>query len=416
MFKINKIMKHYILLLTLLFFHFSFSQNCNDDFNLMTMKELIYELSDDSYEGRKTGEYGGKKSAKYIKKYLKGLFKDSDNVDIYSQKFDFFVSNNPHMKNNDVKKNAENILCFIDNKQKETIIIGAHYDHLGHGDFGSLYSGDEHLIHNGADDNASGVALGVTLIKLLYSSNKMYNYLFIAFDGEEMGLYGSSYFCKNPTIDLKNVRYMMNFDMVGRLNSTKDLAINGIGTCLHWDSLLSKVNYNSEFNLILSESGVGPSDHSSFYYQNIPSIHFFTGQHSDYHKPSDDSDKINYNGIHEILCFVEQMVQYSSSIKKFEFQETKNESNETLKFSVTLGVMPDYLFSGEGMRIDGVSKDKTAFNAGIIKGDIVVKMGEKDINDMISYMEALSLFQKGDTTIVKVSRSGELIDLITIFK
>ncbi len=409
-------MKHYILIFNLLLFQIIFSQQCDEVKSFSIIKEVVNEISGDDYEGRKTGEMGGEKAAIYIKNYLKNLFKEDNNVDIYSQTFEFFISKNPHLKTKDVKKNAENIICFIDNKQSETVIIGAHYDHLGYGDFGSLYASEQSLIHNGADDNASGVALGLSLMHSLYHSSKMYNYLFIAFDGEEMGLYGSSFFCKNPTLDFKNVRFMINFDMVGRLNDNKDLAINGVGTSSHWSSLINKINEEYQFQLILSESGVGPSDHSSFYYQNIPAIHFFTGQHTDYHKPTDDSDKINYKGIQDLLCFVKDMIQKSSSIENFDFQETKNNTNNTPSFSVTLGVMPDYLFTGKGMKIDGVSKDKTAFKAGVVKGDIVVRMGNVDVIDMMTYMEALSLFKKGDTTSIQVLRSGQLIDLIVNFQ
>ena len=409
-------MKYYTLISLLLLFQVIFSQQCSDDDSFLIIKDVVYEISDESYEGRKTGELGGEKAASYIKKYLINLFRKNKNVDVYSQEFEFFTSKNPHVQNKDIKKNAENILCFIDNNQLETIIIGAHYDHLGYGDFGSLYSGDKSLIHNGADDNASGVALAISLMKTLYDSSRMYNYLFIAFDGEEMGLYGSSFFCKNPTVDLDNVRFMVNFDMVGRLNESKDLAINGVGTSSQWSSLLNTTNDKYQFKLILSESGVGPSDHSSFYYKNVPAIHFFTGQHSDYHKPSDDSDKINYIGIQDILCFVSDVIQSSSTIENFDFQETQNDSNETPKFSVTLGVMPDYMFAGKGMRIDGVSKNKTAFKAGILQGDIIVKMGELNVIDMMTYMEALSLFQKGDTTNVQILRSGNLMDFMVIFQ
>ena len=313
-------------------------------------------------------------------------------------------------------KLAKNIICYIDNNQNETLVVGAHYDHVGLGDFGSRDIDGKGLIHNGADDNASGVALAITLIDLLYDSNKSYNYLFIAFDGEEMGLYGSSFFCKNPTIDLADVRFMLNFDMVGRLNDNKDLAINGTGTSSKWQTLINEVNVDENFSLKLSESGIGPSDHSSFYLHEIPAIHFFTGQHNDYHTPRDKRNTINYDGIFEILKFVDDIIEDSSSISVFDFQETKNDTRQTPKFSVTLGVMPDYLYSGKGMRIDGVSKEKTAGQFGIKKGDIVIKMGSVDVEDMISYMQGLSKFKKGDSTIVKILRDGKEIDISIVFQ
>ena len=410
-------MKLYILVFCFLFTQFSFSQSTPAWFTQLMIRDLVFELSSDDYEGRQAGEKGGEKAGEYIFNYLNKIFKNCKNVDVYRQEFEFSISKNPHAKSNDgIKKIAKNIICFIDNKKEETIVIGAHYDHLGYGDFGSRYMGENSLIHNGADDNASGVALGIALLDLLYDSNKMYNYLFIAFDGEEMGLYGSSFFCKNPTINLSDVRFMLNFDMVGKLNQNNDLAINGVGTSSQWKSLLDSANNHNNFILKLSESGIGPSDHSSFYLQDIPAIHFFTGQHKDYHTPSDKRNTLNYDGIFDILVFVEDVVNSSVSINNFDFKETKNDSKQTPKFSVTLGVMPDYLFSGKGMRVDGVSKGKTADKYGIMKGDIVIQMGSVDVDDMMSYMEGLSKFKKGDKAIVKVLRENIPIDISIIFQ
>ena len=410
-------MRLYIAIFYFFCTQLTFSQNNLYEFNRLMIKEIVYELSDDKYEGRQTGEKGGEKAGDYIYNYLNKIFKKYNNVDVYTQEFEFAVSRNPHLESDtNVIKSAKNILCFIDNQQEKTIVIGAHYDHLGYGSFGSRYLEENPLIHNGADDNASGVALGISLINILYDSNKMYNYLFIAFDGEEMGLYGSSFFCKNPTLNLSDVRFMLNFDMVGKLNKQNELAINGVGTSSQWKSLINGVNQNNQFQLKFSESGIGPSDHSSFYLQDIPAIHFFTGQHEDYHKPSDDSDKLNYDGILDILVFVEDIIQSSNSIDYFDFQATKNDSEQTPKFSVTLGVMPDYLFSGTGMRIDGVSKGKTADKYAFLKGDVVIKMGSIDVVDMMSYMKALSQFEKGDNTIIKVVREDKEIEISVIFQ
>ena len=171
-----------------------------------------------------------------------------------------------------------------------------------------------------------------------------------------------------------------------------------------------------DFQLKTSESGIGPSDHTSFYLQNIPSIHFFTGQHTDYHKPSDDVEKINFDGMYLIHEYVKKIITLSTEIEKFDFQETKSDSTTTPKFSVTLGVMPDYLFDGKGMRIDGVSKGKTAEKYGSIKGDIVIKIGHIDVIDMNSYMKGLGAFNKGDATTVKIKRDNKLIDIDIIFQ
>jgi len=410
-------MKIYLSILCFFITSFIVSQNSSDWYSKMMIRNLVHELSDDKYEGRQAGEVGGEKAGEYILRYLKNVFKHADNVDVYAQEFEFSFSKNPHKNHvNEGDKVAKNILCFIDNNQNETLVIGAHYDHVGFGYFGSRDREGKRLVHNGADDNASGVALGITLMDILYDSNKSYNYLFIAFDGEEMGLYGSSFFCKNPTIDLSDIRFMLNFDMVGRLNENKDLAINGSGTSSKWQSLISESNNDNNFSLKLSESGIGPSDHSSFYLQDIPAIHFFTGQHNDYHTPRDKRNTLNYDGIFQILKFVDGIIDLSSSISDFDFKETKNDSKQTPKFSVTLGVMPDYLYSGKGMRIDGVSKDKTAGKFGIKKGDIVIKMGSVDVVDMMSYMQGLSNFKKGDSTVVKILREGKEIDIIIVFQ
>ena len=271
----------------------------------------------------------------------------------------------------------------------------------------SLYRG-EPAVHNGADDNASGVAVLLKLAKMLQERPEARdNYLILLFSGEEMGLLGSNFFAKNPTLDLEQVAYMINLDMVGRLREDKTLSISGTGTTPVWPQVLNSLNPG--FNLVLSESGVGPSDHTSFYLQDIPVLHFFTGQHEDYHKPSDDAEKLNYQGMEAIAAYLFDLVKAMEVQEEVAFRKTKNESEEVPRFKVTLGVIPDYLFSGEGMRIDGVSEDKPAQKAGLQKGDIVVKLGDSTVVDMMSYMRALSSFETGQTTTVVVERNGEKV-------
>jgi len=172
------------------------------------------------------------------------------------------------------------VLGYINNNANKTIVIGAHYDHLGHGSQGSLHRGEEKEIHNGADDNASGVAVMLNLASKLKETNKGNNYLFMAFSGEEMGLLGSNYFVKNATIHIDSINYMLNMDMVGRLKADSTLAVFGTGTSPIFKQTISA--NNSKFKIIEKESGVGPSDHTSFYLNDIPVLHFFTGQHEDY--------------------------------------------------------------------------------------------------------------------------------------
>ncbi len=381
------------------------------------IKEDVIFLADDSLEGRGTGTEGEKKASEYIAKRFKELGISSKGDSGYFQEFNFIPKVGPHSeakfldKKEDGSITGRNVLAFMDNKTENTVVIGAHYDHLGFGNEGSLHRGEK-AVHNGADDNASGVAVMLNLAAKLKNNNTNNNYLFMAFSGEEMGLLGSNYFVKNPTLDAKKINYMINMDMVGRLKDST-LAVYGTGTSPIWSQTINSLNDN--FKLIEKESGVGPSDHTSFYLADIPVLHFFTGQHEDYHKPSDDEELLNYNGMYQISDYIFSIISDMDDNGKLTFRKTKNESESAPRFKVTLGVIPDYLFEGKGMRIDGVSDDKPAQKAGIIKGDVVVKMGDIPITDMMSYMTGLSKFEKGSTTTVEVLRENKIVKLKVTF-
>ena len=310
-----------------------------------------------------------------------------------------------------IMHSGHNVIGYIDNHAENIIVIGAHYDHLGYGGHESLYRG-ERAIHNGADDNASGTSALIELArKLKGSSLNKYNYMFIAFSGEEKGLLGSNYFVKHPTIDLKKVNYMLNMDMVGRLKPTDHvLLINGAGTSPSWDSLLNNIKVDS-LRIKTTASGVGPSDHTSFYLEGIPVLHFFSGTHSDYHKPSDDEPLINYNGMVSIFHFMNDLIEQTNNLPKLAFTKTNDSNNEDApRFKVTLGVVPDYAFEGSGMRIDGVTEGRPAAAAGLLKGDVVIQMGEEKVTDMMSYIKAIKKKKKGDTIKVKVDRAKEIVE------
>jgi len=311
------------------------------------------------------------------------------------------------------RRTGHNVVGFLDNSAANTVIIGAHYDHLGYGeDSNSLYRGPEPQIHNGADDNASGVAGIIEMARLLAASRlKNNNYLFIAFSGEELGLYGSKYFVEHPTIDLKKVNYMVNLDMIGRLkDSTHGLTIGGYGTSPVWDAILNGAPEKKYFNLHYDSSGVGPSDHTSFYRKEIPVLFFFTGIHTDYHKPTDDYDKINYRGEWQVLKYIYEIVENANPRGRLAFQKTREQSMSTTRFSVTLGIMPDYTFEGTGVRADGISEGRPAQKAGLKAGDIIIQLGSYPVPSMEKYMEALSAFKKGDATTVKYRRGTETIE------
>ena len=305
------------------------------------------------------------------------------------------------------QRTAMNVVGMLDNGKPNVVVIGAHFDHLGYGDEGSLYRGVP-AIHNGADDNASGIAVMMQLARDLrvMDETRANDYLFIAFSGEEKGLYGSNWWTKHPTIPLNDISYMINLDMVGRIDTTNDLGINGVGTSPAWEEV-KRIQVGG-FKVKTTEGGIGPSDHTSFYLNNIPAIHFFSGTHADYHKPSDDEEKVNYDGMLRVTRFIESLITSLNDDPKLAFTKTQDaDTAATPRFTVTLGVVPDYMYDGQGMRIDGVTDGKPAAAAGLKVGDVVVKLGENHVTDMMSYMKALGMFKKGEGTKVTVLRDGK---------
>ncbi|MGB1040370.1 MAG: M20/M25/M40 family metallo-hydrolase [Flavobacteriales bacterium] len=367
-------------------------------------------LADDDMEGREVGTEGEIKAANYIAKRMKenGLSPKGDDG-TYFQIFSRKMKAHPHDTIGEGEKiEGRNVVGFFDNGKEKTVVIGAHYDHLGYGEEGSL-ADSAGQIHNGADDNASGVAAMLGLTKKLKKENLSTNVLFIAFTGEEKGLWGSNFFIKNSPIPAEEMAYMVNMDMVGRLDSNRRLAIYGIGTSPLFKPALDKCN-TFNFQSKFDSSGVGPSDHTSFYLEDVPVLHFFTGQHKDYHKPTDDTEFINFEGIEMVADYIESIVLHLNEFDSIPFTKTKEKSNKARAFKVTLGVIPDYLFDGKGMRIDGVKEDRPASNAGIEKGDIVIKMGEFEVKNMTDYMDCLGKFEEGMTVKVTVNRNGEKLD------
>lgn len=378
---------------------------------LQLQVDVVY-LASDLLQGRETGKKGERMAADYIAYRFEeiGLEPKGYGGEWY-QDFEVQYKAHPHAKETE-ERTARNVIGYLDNGADYTIVIGAHYDHLGHGIMGSRHTGDP-AIHNGADDNASGVA-GIFRLAEVLSEGKATNnnYLFIAFSGEEMGLFGSKYYVQNPTINLKKVNYMLNLDMVGRLNEEKTLSVNGAGTSPEWDGLLADLSVGG-ISTVVSESGIGPSDHTSFYLEDIPVLHFFTGQHEDYHKPEDDSELVNYKGLLLTTDYILALIEELDDAGKIAFTKTKDEqeSRRPAAYKVTLGVMPDYVFQGTGMRIDGVMQGRTADNAGMKKGDIILKIGDTEVKDIYGYMEGLGQFEKGDKTNVVVKRGEETLEL-----
>lgn len=384
---------------------------------IKNLKGHIQYLADDKLEGRLVGSKGERQAYEYIIKNLKKRGVTAAGSKGYLQPFEIKKNmKNPHANAGDTLGTVikgHNVVGYIDNKAPTTVVIGAHYDHLGYNEYGSSTYRPENkdekpMVHNGADDNASGTAALIELAGLLkQSSYKGNNYLFIAFSGEEEGLLGSNYFTKNPTIDTATINYMINMDMVGRLDTAKQsFAISGTGTSPVWNKVMADIT-PAHLKVKYTESGTGSSDHTSFYYINVPALHYFTGNHYDYHKPSDDEFKINYEGELDIIKHIYSLIGKLDKEPVLQFTPTKEDSSTKVSFKVTLGIMPDYLYEGVGVKIDGVTPGKPASNAGVKRGDVLLKLGDIDLKDMQTYMKALGQFSKGQQTTLILKRDGK---------
>ena len=390
-----------------------------EHFNL---RKHISILASDSLKGRATSTIDCEKAANYIShEFNKIGLEIIGNSNTYKHKYSFKYNPLPHSTIQDsgtIEKVSENVIGLLNNNKEFTIVVGAHYDHLGLGkDNNSLDPNPDGKIHNGADDNASGTAGVIEIARYLKNNNSIenYNYLFVCFSGEELGLYGSKMFCEIPQYNLQNINFMLNMDMIGRLNdSTKKVVVYGVGTAPQLVNIINCVK--SDLVVMQDSSGIGPSDQTSFYLKNIPVLHYFTGQHSDYHKPTDDVEKINYDGEVLVLEHILKTLESIDKLPKLNFLKTRDSNKENkVSFKVTLGIMPDYMFDGKGVRADGVTDGKPAQKAGILAGDVIVKIGDYEIENMQLYMKALSKFSKNEKTTVTVLRKEKKLELELVF-
>ena len=314
---------------------------------------------------------------------------------------------------------AYNVIGILDGSdpvlKNETIIIGAHYDHLGRGGEGSLAprSGE---IHHGADDNASGTA-GLLELARMFTSQRpgpKRTIVFIAFGGEEEGLLGSNYYVNHPSSPLAKTVAMLNMDMIGRMKDRK-LVIGGVGTAKEWRDIIAQgtADGSRSFDLTLSEDGYGPSDHSSFYGKQIPVLFFWTGTHNDYHKPSDTFEKINYEDQTRIVNLVAYIVRnLDTAAQRITYTTAKAPAiPRTGGFRVYLGTIPNYADSTDGLLIDGVRDDSPAAKAGLKAGDRIVKIGTRDVKNVYDYTFALGEMKAGEEYSVEVIRGKERLTL-----
>lgn len=288
----------------------------------------------------------------------------------------------------------------------EYIVIGAHFDHLGWGDDNSLYTGAERKIHPGADDNASGTAGLLELARSIAAQPLARSVVFCAFNAEERGLLGSAYYVRSPLVPLDKTIAMLNLDMIGRLQG-KRLTIQGVGSSPLWKPLIDSLAAAAGFEPSFTDAGIGPSDHTSFYLRGIPVLFFFTGLHSDYHRPSDTWDKLNYAGQARVVELVQRVIESIAALPErpaFTKVASTHQHTSTGTAKVRLGIMPDYADHPKGLRISGVIEGSPAQRAGLREGDIIVQIGTTAIRSIYDLMDVLSRAEPGEEAEIIVLR------------
>jgi aminopeptidase YwaD len=379
--------------------------------------QITRYLSSDLLQGRETGSAGDSLSRIYIRQEMlrAGLKPYTDKG---FQRFCATVPVRLLITDSLASKNVStaNVVMMLEGKdpllKNEYVIVGAHFDHLGFGGPGSRKP-DTIAVHHGADDNASGVALMIELAKKLAADKKGFSrsIIFVAFSGEEKGLLGSKNFTEHMGIKPSDINLMVNLDMVGRMKDGNFLQVGGVGTAVGLRDSVAILNDTTKLNITYTEEGTGPSDHFSFYANSIPVLFITTGAHLDYHTPSDTYDKINYDGMVKIGdLFYKVIARSANSLARLTFHEAGPKTLSSpmgRKGGVTLGIMPD--FAGvvkNGLRADLVTPGKPAALGGMMKGDIIISIESKPVNNIEEYMQRLSEIKPGQKITVEVLRNG----------
>ena len=369
-------------------------------------------LSDDRLEGRLTGRAGADTAAAYLARRF-GAVGLQPAAGGWFQTFTISreapVAQHAHVAG----LTGSNVIGLLPGRdpalRNEAVIVGAHYDHLGLGGFGSLDPDSSGKVHNGADDNASGAAMLIQIAARLASAPPARTVVFIAFSGEELGLLGSSYYVKQPIYPLATTLAMINLDMVGRLRQ-KRLIVYGSQTAKEFPALLDSLNLPAGLDLKAQGDGYGPSDQSSFYAAGRPVLHFFTDLHEDYHRTTDDWQKINVQGFDEVTGFVTGVVtalanrQAPLTPVTAAARTPSPEAASTAGYGAYLGTVPDMTDNPGGVRLLGVRAGSPAEKAGLRGDDIITKIGEKNVTDLQAMTEALRSHQPGDTVDIVVRR------------
>ncbi len=382
-------------------------------------------LADDLLEGRSVATRGERCAGDYIAARFRALGLDPAGDDgTYFQSWTV-NSEDPHA--GAVRGEARNVVAILrgaDPARRQALVIGAHYDHLGFGGPGSLSPDAGGEVHNGADDNASGTAVLLEAARALASGPPLaQDILFIAFTGEERGLWGSAHYVNSPLLPLEGTVAMLNLDMVGRVRDDL-LTVFGTGTAEEWDGILERANARlvAPLDLRLNSDGFGASDHTSFYARGVPVLHFFSNTHPEYHRVEDDWELVNVEGMErvtELLAAVVREVIPASGLAALTPVEgagnphgvgaSGDENSIRSGFRVRLGTIPDYSRESGGMAITAVRPGSPAAAAGLQGGDIIVRFGPHDVDDVYGYMAALNEYDPGDEVEIVVLRDGERV-------
>ena len=378
-------------------------------------------LADDAREGRGVGTAGLDSAAAYIAVRFESAGLEPGGAQGFLQRFtiDSSAPAAAHAGLGGVAvTNVVGVRPGRGTLANQAVVIGAHYDHLGYGGFGSLDSDSVDVVHNGADDNASGTAVLIEIARMLgtRSATDTRTLIFIAFTAEELGLIGSDYYVKNPVVGNDDTFAMINLDMVGRLTDSR-LAAFGAETAEEFPEILDSINTRYAFEIDASGDGYGRSDQQSFFAANIPVLHFFTGTHEDYHRTSDDVHRINSTGAARVASFVAELTwSLATRYEPLAFVDAEpRQVTSSGGYGAYLGTVPDMSSSPGGVRLTGVRSGSPAAQAGIRAGDILIAIGEFTVTDLYEMTDALRAYKPGETVRVRLRRGDEVVEVVATF-
>ncbi len=369
--------------------------------------ETVRYLADDALGGRFSGSSGERCAGEYIAAMFASLDVEPAGEDGYFQELPLASAAQPHAPPAR-GRNVVGILRGSDPELRETaVVVGAHYDHLGLGEFGS--TGEAGEIHNGADDNASGVAAVLAAARALRGGPRpARSIVFIAFTGEELGLIGSAWYANHPAIPLEETVAMINLDMVGRLEND-ELIVYGMGTAPEWEEIVPAANADLGIPIAWEQAGFGPSDHTSFYANDIPVLHFFTNVHADYHRHTDDAEKIDAPGLGRVARLTENVVRtLATRPERLAVIPGVGEREQRASGSgAWLGTVPDFTPVDFGVLLAGVTEGSPGAEGGLLRGDILIGLGDHEIGDLQAFTDALAAYRPGDEVVLRYLRDGD---------